>query len=87
MELNTEALAAALKMSGQDTAQLDKTIKMVKMVNVIRENGATPETMMTFLAQFNPKYAAMAALVRALGTAEQKQEPTAAADYEQYNHF
>ena len=88
MEVNSEALAAALKMAGQNTQDLDKTLRVIKTVESIRRDGPTPTALLALLAQYDPRYAAMAALMRALGTANA--EPTQNAkpdDSVQYNHF
>ena len=88
MEVNSEALAAALKMAGQDTAGLDKTLRVIKSVQSIQSQGATPVTLMALLAQYDPKYAAMAALMRALSVgAAQQPDGGKPSDDVQYNHF
>ena len=101
MEVNSEALAAALKMAGQDTAEMEKTLRVLRMVKTIQANGLTPENMMALMAQYNPKYAAMAALMRNLqASAAAETESTApqnppsetnrnteAQPFVQYNHF
>ncbi len=92
--MNPEALSAALKLAGQDTAQMDKTLRLIKTMQVIRSEGATPSAMLTLMAQYDPKYAAMAALVKAMGanqntSQEQAPPPTDGPkdDGIQYNHF
>lgn len=101
MDVNADALTAALKMAGQDTADMDKTLRVIKTMQAIRAKGATPDTVMSLLAQYDPKYAAMAALLRALQTAnptEQQAEPAdkgkqdakqaeSTEPFVQYNHF
>jgi hypothetical protein len=88
MEVNSDALSAALKMAGQNSADLDKTLRMIRSVQSIQKEGATPVTMLNLLAQYDPKYAAMAALMRALSNGEtvNGKEPPAD-DGVQYNHF
>lgn len=75
-------------MAGQNTAELDKTLKMIKMVQTIQSEGVTPETMMGLLAQSNPKAAAMATLMKAMNanTANKADAPQGGNDV-QYNHF
>lgn len=84
MDINSDALQAALKLAGQDTANLDKTLRLIKALNAIRTEGTTPDAMMALLAQYNPKYAALSALLKAMTPAPQ---PPKGPDDVQYNHF
>ena len=88
MELNSEAISATLKMAGQNTAELDKTLRIIKMVQTIQNEGVTPETMMGLLAQSNPKAAAMATLMKAMNASTMgKSEAPPGGNDIQYNHF
>jgi len=88
MKNDLEALVAAMKITGQDTTDIDKMTRLVRAVQTIQREGATPDAMLGLLAQNNPKFAAMAALVKALGanSGEQAGNPPKGDDI-QYNHF
>ena len=87
MDVNPEALSAALKMAGQDTADIDKTLRLVRTVEHIRRDGATPDGLISLLAQYDPRYAAMAALARALGAVPTAASAEPSRPDVQYNHF
>ena len=62
--------------------------RLVRAVQTIQREGATPEAMFGLLAQSNPKAAAMATLIKALNaTNEGQAEAQQKGDDIQYNHF
>lgn len=91
MDVNADALAAALKMAGENTVDMEHTLRLIHTMQAIQRDGANPQTMMNLMAQYNPRFAAMSALVRALaqgGAAESEPKGDAPPDDGvQYNHF
>lgn len=92
MNVDTNALLAALKMSGQDVAQAQRTLAALQTMRTLRENPS-PDAMsvVSLLAQINPKYHAMAALARALQASDapiaKEEKPTESEPFVQRNHF
>ena len=89
MDVNADALMAALKMSGQNVEQMQTTMAMLQAMRVLRDKPNDPYALMGMMAQINPKYRPMAALLRALGqnnNAEGKAE-NAEEPFVQRNHY
>ena len=93
MNVDTDAMLAAMKMAGQDVAAAQRMMAALRAVRTLHDNpNPDPMTLMGMMAQLNPKYNAMAALAKALiqgGKEESKEAPTPSGSepFVQRNHF
>ena len=84
MNVNTDALLAALKMSGENVEQAQSAMAIVQAMRVLHDKPNDPYALMGVMAQINPKYRAMAGLLRAL--AQQESAEKADDVFVQRNH-